>query len=123
MGSSRVRHGAAGGPQGVAPWSVLDRGRVARDEGGDGDDPLIGGAGADALIGGPGRDSRGGGPGANAVIPDRASRRGGGGGGAPGGDPRAAPPGARPRARRAPLRPCGRAAGGGWLLRGGGPTR
>jgi hypothetical protein len=61
MGPYRVRHGAAGGPQGVAPRSVLDRGRVARDEEGDGDDPLIGG---------PGRDSRGGGPGANAVIPN-----------------------------------------------------
>jgi hypothetical protein len=75
MGSYRVRHGAAGGPQGVAPRSVLDRGRVARDEGGDGDDPLIGGAGA--RIGGPGRDSRGGRPGADAVIPNRAPGRGG----------------------------------------------
>src|SRR5262245_13842252 len=53
MGSYRVRHGAAGGPEGVAPRLVLDRGRVARDEEGDGDDPLIGGAGADALIGVP----------------------------------------------------------------------
>ena len=76
MGSYRVRHGAAGGPQGVAPRSVLDRGRVARDEGGDGDDPLIGDGddpligGAGARIGGPGRDSRGGGPGADAVIPN-----------------------------------------------------
>jgi len=70
MGSYRVRPGAAGGPQGMAPRLVLDRGRVARDEGGDGDDPLIGGAGAGALIGGPGRDSRGGGPGADAVIPN-----------------------------------------------------